>query len=85
MFRKSAAASAAIVPNDDPRLHTEWIHYPGSTGKVRAYMARPKKKKKLPAVIVIHENKGLQPHIQDVTRRVALEGFLAIAPNCSTR
>ena len=74
-------ARAAVIPKDDPRLHTEWIQYPGKTGKVRAYLARPKEKKKLPAVIVIHENKGLQPHIQDVARRFAAEGFLAIAPD----
>jgi carboxymethylenebutenolidase len=74
-------ASAAIVAADDPRLHTEWVHYPGATGKVRAYLARKKEGKTWPAVIVIHENKGLQPHIQDVTRRMALEGFLAVAPD----
>jgi carboxymethylenebutenolidase len=72
---------AEIVAKDDPRLHTEWIQYPGETGGVRAYMARPKDEKKRPAVIVIHENKGLHPHIQDVTRRIALEGFLAMAPD----
>lgn len=72
---------ADIVPEDDPRLDTEFITYPGETGDVSAYLARPKGKKKLPAVIVIHENKGLQPHIRDVTRRIALEGFLTIAPD----
>jgi carboxymethylenebutenolidase len=74
-------ARAQIVPEDDPRLKTEWIEYPGETGKVRAYLARLKEGGKRPAVIVIHENKGLQPHIQDVTRRMALEGFLALAPD----
>jgi carboxymethylenebutenolidase len=74
-------AEAEIVPKDDPRLHTEYIEYPGETGKVRASLARPKGDEKLSGVIVIHENKGLQPHIEDVTRRVALEGFLAIAPD----
>jgi carboxymethylenebutenolidase len=74
-------AKAEIVPKDDPRLHTEWIQYPGETGKIRAYLARPKTEEKRPAVIVIHENRGLQPHIQDVTRRMALEGFLALAPD----
>ena len=76
-----AGAKGQIVAKDDPRLHTEWIEYPGPKAGVRAYLARPKEEKKHPAVIVIHENKGLQPHIQDVTRRMALEGFLAVAPD----
>jgi len=74
-------ANAEVVPKDDPRLHTEYIEYPGETGKVRAHLARPKGEAKRPGVIVIHENKGLHPHIEDVNRRVALEGFLAIAPD----
>ncbi len=74
-------AQAQIVPKDDTRLHTEYIKYPGATGEVRAYLARPKGDAKLPGVIVIHENRGLVPHIEDVNRRVALEGFLAIAPD----
>jgi len=72
---------AEVVPRDDPRLHTEYITYPGQTGNVRASLARPKGDKKLPGVIVIHENRGLQPHIEDVARRVALKGFIAIAPD----
>lgn len=72
---------AASVPQEDPDLITEFIKYPGFTGDMRAFMARPKKGKKFPAVIVIHENRGLVPHIQDVTRRMAKEGFLAIAPD----
>ena len=74
-------AEAEVVPENDPRLHTEYIEYPGETGKVRAHLARPKGDAKLPGVIVIHENRGLNPHIEDVARRVALEGFLAIAPD----
>jgi carboxymethylenebutenolidase len=74
-------AKAEVVPEDDPRLQTENITYPGATGDVRAYCARPKGNKKLPGVVVIHENRGLNPHIEDVTRRVALEGFLAIGPD----
>jgi len=72
---------AEVVAKDDPRLHTEDIKYPGETGEVRAHLARPKGDKKLPCVIVIHENRGLNPHTEDVARRVALEGFLAIAPD----
>jgi carboxymethylenebutenolidase len=75
------SAAAEVVPKDDPRLHTAYITYPGQTGDVRASLARPKGDKKWPAVVVIHENRGLRPHIEDVARRVALKGFLAIAPD----
>jgi carboxymethylenebutenolidase len=78
-FLENSYAKAQIVAENDSRLHTEYVKYPGETGDVIAYLARPKGEEKLPAVIVIHENKGLQPHIEDVNRRVALEGFLAIA------
>jgi carboxymethylenebutenolidase len=74
-------AQAQVVPKDDPRLHVENIKYPGETGDVLAHFARPKGDNKLPGVIVIHENRGLNPHTKDVARRVALEGFLAIAPD----
>ncbi|HJZ40740.1 MAG TPA: dienelactone hydrolase family protein [Bacteroidales bacterium] len=74
-------AIAAMPPEDDAGLVTEFITYPGATGEVKAFLARPKDSKKYPAVIVIHENRGLQPHIQDVTRRMAKEGFLSIAPD----
>ncbi len=74
-------AQAQVVPKDDPRLYVENIKYPGETGDVLAHFARPKGDEKLPGVIVIHENRGLNPHTEDVARRVALEGFLAIAPN----
>jgi carboxymethylenebutenolidase len=74
-------AQAQVVPKDDPRLHVENIKYPGETGSVLAHFARPKGDEKLPGVIVIHENRGLNPHTEDVARRVAIEGFLAIAPN----
>jgi carboxymethylenebutenolidase len=60
------------------------MKYPGATGEVLAYLARPKGDEKIPGVVVIHENRGLVPHIEDVTRRVALEGFLAIAPDALT-
>jgi len=86
----SAVAAAAILPDlgenpsilqDDPDLITEFIKYPAATGDMRGFLARPKKGNKFPAVIVIHENRGLVPHIQDVTRRMAKEGFLALAPD----
>jgi carboxymethylenebutenolidase len=73
--------SAPDMQNTDPDLIAEFIKYPGATGDMRAYLARPKKGNKFPAVIVIHENRGLVPHIQDVTRRMAKEGFLSLAPD----
>jgi carboxymethylenebutenolidase len=76
-----AKIQAQIVPTDDPRLETGYINYPGANGEVRAYSARPKGEANLAGVIVIHENRGLNPHTEDVARRVALEGFLAIAPD----
>jgi len=94
MFAGSTAAALALIPvleenglnasaviQNNPDLITEFIKYPGVTGDMRAYLARPVTGKKFPAVIVIHENKGLVPHIQDVTRRMAKEGFLALAPD----
>jgi carboxymethylenebutenolidase len=74
-------AQAEVVPKDDPRLKTGYIKYPGATGEVRAHFARPKGDAKLPGLVVVHENIGLVPHIEDVTRRVALEGLLAIGPD----
>lgn len=72
---------AEITKADDPRLVLETIRYAGASGPMIAYLARPKGKKKHPAIIVIHENRGLQPHIKDVARRFALEGFVALAPD----
>ena len=89
----SSAAALALLPalegnglnaaegKENEALVTGFINYPASTGEMRAFLARPKKGKKFPAVIVIHENRGLVPHIQDVTRRMAEEGFLALAPD----
>ena len=78
---EGGSARADLVPKDDPRLYTEDIKYPGATGDVRAKLARPKESVKIPGVVVIHENRGLNAHIADVTRRIALEGFLALAPD----
>ncbi len=74
-------ATAQIVPKDDPRLHSEYIKYPVENGEARANVVRPKGDAKLPGVVVIHENRGLNAHIEDVNRRIALEGFIAIAPD----
>jgi carboxymethylenebutenolidase len=72
-------ANAAITSNDD--LFTEYITYPGVPNEMKAYVARPKEIKRYPAIIVIHENRGLNEYIEDVARRAATEGYLAIAPN----
>jgi carboxymethylenebutenolidase len=74
-------AKAVTPPEDETGLVTEFITYPGETGDVKAFLARPAAAKKYPAVIVIHENRGLQPHILDVNRRMAKEGFLSLAPD----
>jgi carboxymethylenebutenolidase len=74
-------AKAAIVAPDDSRLVSKMITYPGKTGPVKAYHVRPKGDAKLPAIVVIHENRGLNPHIQDVGRRLALEGYNVIVPD----
>jgi carboxymethylenebutenolidase len=74
-------AEAQIIAADDARLETQRIKYPIEKGEMQAYLARPKGEKKLPAVIVIHEIFGLTAHIEDVARRIALEGFLVIAPD----
>jgi carboxymethylenebutenolidase len=72
-------AHAAITPDQD--LFIEYISYPGVPSDMKAYVARPKADKPYAAVVVIHENRGLNAHIEDVTRRAAHAGYLAIAPN----
>ena len=73
-------AKAMATPADD--LFTEYITYPSVSGEpMKAYVARPKKQTKYGTVVVIHENRGLNTHIEDVARRAAQSGFLAIAPN----
>ncbi len=72
-------AHAAVTPDED--LFTERITYPGVNGDMQAYVARPKEEKKYGTVVVIHENRGLNAHIEDVARRAATAGYLAIAPN----
>jgi carboxymethylenebutenolidase len=77
----SNAQAAGLVPEDDPRLTTQTVTYKGAKGDMTGYLAKPKEGGPFPAVIVVHENRGLNPHIKDVTRRMALEGFLALAPD----
>jgi carboxymethylenebutenolidase len=93
----SAAAAMAILPfiepnyaqarqiePDDKRLKVEKIEFAGPQGKVKAYVAQPRKlgkNEKVPAILVIHENRGLNEHIEDVARRAAIGGYVAIAPD----
>ncbi|MFC3942729.1 dienelactone hydrolase [Pseudomonas gingeri NCPPB 3146 = LMG 5327] len=77
-------ALAEQVPFTDPDIVAEYITYPSPRGhqQVRAYMVRPAKATgKVPAVVVVHENRGLNPYIEDVARRVAKAGFVALAPD----
>jgi carboxymethylenebutenolidase len=74
-------AQAAIVAADDARLAADRVAYDSPKGRINGYLVRLKAKGKRPAVVVIHENRGLNPHIEDVARRLALEGFLAYAPD----
>ncbi len=75
-------AAAQIVKSDDKRIKGEMVRFPGEGGEMAGYLCMPANATgKLPTVIVIHENRGLVGHIQDVTRRMALEGFLAFGPD----
>ena len=75
-------AKAQVVAETDERLAAEDITYPGAEGEMKGYLVRPKDAGgDLPGVIVIHENRGLNAHIRDVARRMALEGFVALAPD----
>src|SRR5262245_790508 len=78
----SNTAAAAMVEPTDARLKTETVKYKGASGDISGYLAKPADATgKLPGIVVIHENRGLNPHIQDIARRVALEGFVALAPD----
>ena len=91
----SSAAATALLPaledisnlpvfQDDNEPSSQFVKYPAPKMEIRAFLAHPKTGGKFPAVIVIHENRGLQPHIQDVTKRFAREGFLSLAPDALT-
>jgi carboxymethylenebutenolidase len=77
-------AEAQQVPKDDKRLKIEWITYPSPEGSsvTKGYLVRPANATgKLPGILVVHENRGLNPHIEDIARRLALDGFMALAPD----
>ena len=78
---ESCKTAATVTAVTDDELMTENVKYAGENCEMQAYVARPKKAGKYPTVIVIHENRGLTPHIEDVARRAAKAGYLAIAPN----
>jgi carboxymethylenebutenolidase len=80
-------AEAQQVKKDDPRLKTQTLEYPSpqGSGTMKGYFALPANVKgKLPGVLVVHENRGLNPHIEDIARRLALENFVAFAPDALT-
>jgi carboxymethylenebutenolidase len=77
-------AEAQQIKVDDPRIKARFVEYPSPKGygKLRGYMAQPAKAKgKLPTVLVVHENRGLNPHIEDIARRLAVDNFIAFAPD----
>ncbi len=80
-------AAAQVVPKDDKRLKTEMLTYasPSGSGTMKGYLAMPANASgKLPGILVVHENRGLNPHIEDITRRLALDNFIAFAPDALT-
>ena len=80
-------AQAQVVPKDDSRITTEMLEYPSSAGNgtMKGYLAKPAKMTgKLPVIVVIHENRGLNPHIEDIARRLAVDNFVAFAPDALT-
>ena len=79
-------AWAQQVAKDDKRIQTQSVDYasPQGSGRMRGYLAKPAKGGKRPGVLVIHENRGLNPYIEDVTRRLAVEGYVAFAPDALT-
>jgi len=87
------AMASALIPNyadaqevlfTDERIKANWINYPspgGSSGEMRGYLVQPEAEGPFPSVLVMHENRGLNPYIKDVARRFAVAGFLALAPD----
>jgi carboxymethylenebutenolidase len=76
-----------VVPQDDARLNTGYVNYdsPKGGGSIKGLLSSPKAAKgKLPGIVVVHENRGLNPYIEDVGRRAAVEGFISIAPDALT-
>jgi carboxymethylenebutenolidase len=76
---QSNYAQAAIIDENDGRITTESVTLPGATGALKAYLAKPKTRGKHGAILVVHQNRGLNPHIQDIARRLAVEGYVSLA------
>src|SRR5262245_25325088 len=77
-------AQAQTISFTDTRIKAQYVNYPspgGSSGNMRGYLVQPAGQGPFPAVLVIHENRGLNPYIEDVARRTAVAGFLALAPD----
>ena len=77
-------AEAHTISFTDRRIKARYVDYPspgGNSGKMRGYLVRPAGRGPFPSVLVIHENRGLNPYVEDVARRAAIEGFLALAPD----
>ena len=77
-------ARAQTISFTDPRIKARYVSYPspgGTSGTMRGYLVQPAGNRPFPTVLVIHENRGLNPYIEDVARRAAIEGFLALAPD----
>ena len=77
-------AQAQTISFTDPRIKARYVSYPspgGTSGTMRGYLVQPSGAGPFPAVLVVHENRGLNPYIEDVARRAATEGFLALAPD----
>jgi carboxymethylenebutenolidase len=79
-------AAGQVIAEDDARLMSRRAEYdsPFGAGRMNGYLVRPTAGERLPGVLVIHENRGLNPHIEDIARRLALEGYLAFAPDALT-
>src|SRR6516164_7484791 len=79
-------AWAIQIPADDKRIKAETVTVPSpqGNGSIKGYLARPANAAKLPSVLVIHENRGLNPYIEDVARRLAVADFIAFAPDALT-
>ena len=76
---QSNYALAATIAADDSRIGTERVTYKGASGDVNAYLAKPKDEAKHGGIVVVHQNRGLNPHIEDIARRLAVEGYMALA------
>jgi carboxymethylenebutenolidase len=80
MLQSNYALAATVAP-DDSRLETDHVSYKGASGDVKAYLAKPKGAGSHGTVVVVHQNRGLNPHIEDIARRLAVEGYVAMAPD----